>query len=79
MLEYKVITGKYVICWGTRWHSWLRHCATSRKGAGSIPDGFIVIFRLHNPSDCTMVLISTQTLKGMSARNISLGVKVAGA
>ena len=25
----------------TRWRSWLRHCATSRKGAGSIPDGFI--------------------------------------
>ena len=23
---------------GTRWRSWLRHCATSRKGAGSIPD-----------------------------------------
>ena len=24
--------------WATRWHSWLRHCATSRKVAGSIPD-----------------------------------------
>jgi len=24
---------------GTRWRSWLRHCATSRKFAGSIPDG----------------------------------------
>jgi hypothetical protein len=24
---------------GTRWRSWLRHCATSRKAAGSIPDG----------------------------------------
>ena len=23
---------------GTRWRSWLRHCATSRKVAGSIPD-----------------------------------------
>jgi len=21
------------------WRSWLRHCATSRKVAGSIPDG----------------------------------------
>jgi hypothetical protein len=29
---------------GTRWWSWLRHCATSRKVAGSIPDGVIVIF-----------------------------------
>jgi hypothetical protein len=27
-----------------RWRSWLRHCATSRKVAGSIPDGFIGIF-----------------------------------
>ena len=24
---------------GTRWSSWLRHCATIRKVAGSIPDG----------------------------------------
>jgi hypothetical protein len=24
---------------GTRWSSWLRHCATSRKVAGSFPDG----------------------------------------
>jgi hypothetical protein len=31
-------------CWGTRWHSWLRRCATSRKVVGSIPDGFIGIF-----------------------------------
>jgi hypothetical protein len=22
-----------------RWHSWLRHCATKRQVAGSIPDG----------------------------------------
>ena len=29
---------------GTRWRSWLRHCATSRKVAGSIPDGAIGIF-----------------------------------
>jgi hypothetical protein len=29
---------------GTRWRSWLRHCATSRKVAGSIPDGVIEIF-----------------------------------
>ena len=28
---------------GTRWHSWLGHCATSRKVAGSIPDGAIGI------------------------------------
>jgi hypothetical protein len=28
---------------GTRWHSCLRHCATNRKVAGSIPDGVIGI------------------------------------
>jgi len=28
----------------TRWRSWLRHCVTSRKVAGSIPDGDIEIF-----------------------------------
>jgi hypothetical protein len=30
---------------GTRWCSWLRHCATSRKVAGSIPRDVIGIFR----------------------------------
>jgi hypothetical protein len=30
--------------WGTRWRSWLRHCATSRRVASSIPDGFTEIF-----------------------------------
>ena len=29
--------------WGTRWPSWSRHWATSRKVAGSIPDGVIDI------------------------------------
>ena len=29
---------------GPRWRSWLRHCATSQKVAGSIPDGVIGIF-----------------------------------
>jgi len=28
---------------GTRWLSWLRHCATSWKVAGSIPEGVIGI------------------------------------
>jgi len=31
-------------CW---WRSCLRHCATSRKVAGSIPDGVIGIFHFH--------------------------------
>ena len=29
---------------GKRWRSWLRHCATSQKVAGSIPDGVVGIF-----------------------------------
>ena len=29
----------YLIQRGTRWRSWVRHCATSRKVAGLIPDG----------------------------------------
>jgi len=31
---------------GTRWRVWLRHWATSRKVAGSIPDGVIGNFSL---------------------------------
>jgi len=34
-----------LICLGSRrWPSWLRHCATSRKVAGLIPDGIIGFF-----------------------------------
>jgi len=64
--------------WGTRWLSWLRHCATSRKVAGSIPDGVIGIFHLHDPSGRTMALGSTQPLTEMSTWNISWVVKAAG-
>ena len=41
---------------GTRWRSWLRHCATSRKIEGSIPDGVIRILLWHNTSGHTMAL-----------------------
>jgi hypothetical protein len=34
--------------WGTRWLSWLRHWATSRKVAGSIPDWVTGIFQWLN-------------------------------
>ena len=34
----------FPIQWGTRWRSWLSYCATSGKGAGSIPDGVTGIF-----------------------------------
>jgi len=58
---------------GTRWRSWLRHCATSRKVAGLILDGLIGIFHSHNPSDRTMALGSTQPLTEISTRNVSWG------
>ena len=64
---------------GTRWCSWLRHCATSQKVAGSIPDGVVGIFHWHNPSSHTMALGLTQPLKEMTTRNISCGVKATGA
>jgi hypothetical protein len=51
----------------------LRNCATNRKVAGSIPDGFIGIFHLHNPSGRTMAIGLTQPLSEMSTRNISWG------
>ena len=56
---------------GTRWRSWLKHCATSRKAAGSIPDGVTGIFHWHTPSSRTMALGLTQPLTEMSTRNIS--------
>ena len=52
---------------------------TSRKDAGSIPDYEIVTFYWHNPSGRTMALGSNHSLTEMSTRNISWGVKVAGA
>ena len=66
-------TYRYFLIWGTRWHSWLRHCITSRKVAGSIPDGVIGIFHQHNPSGRTVALGLTQPLTEMSTRNISWG------
>jgi hypothetical protein len=41
---------------GPRWRSWLRHCTTNRKVAGSIPDGVIGIFHWPNPFGRTMAL-----------------------
>jgi hypothetical protein len=56
----------------TRWHSWLRHCATSRKVAGSILDGVFGIFHWHKPSGRTMALEFTQPLTEMTTRNIDM-------
>ena len=60
---------------GTRWRSWLRHCSTSRKVTGSIPDGVIGIFHWHNPSSRTVALGLTQPVTEISTRNISWGLK----
>jgi hypothetical protein len=53
--------------------SLLRHCATSRKVAGSIPDGVIGIFHSHNPFGRTVALGSTQPLTEMINKSISCG------
>ena len=57
----------------SRWRSWLRHCATSRKVTGSILDGVIEIFHWHNPPGRTMTLGLTQLLTEMSTRYSSWG------
>ena len=56
---------------GTRWGSWLRHWATSRKVAGSIPDGVIGISHRYIISCCTMAVGLTQALTERSTMNIS--------
>jgi len=55
------------------WHGWLRHCATSQKVAGSIPEEVIGIFHRNNPSGRTKALGSTESLTEMSTRNIYRG------
>jgi len=49
----------------------IRHCATSHKVAGLIPDGAIAIFYWLNSSGRTLTLGSNQSLKEMSTRTIS--------
>jgi hypothetical protein len=70
---------KVQVCGGTRWRSWLRHCATNRKVASSIPDEVSGIFNWLSPSDRIMALESTQPLTETSTRYLPWGVKTAGA
>jgi hypothetical protein len=56
----------YLYTWGHAVAQWLRHCATNRKVAGSIPDGVIGIFHWRNPSGRTMTLGLTQPQKWVS-------------
>ena len=55
------------------WCSWLRHCAPSRKVAGSLPSGVTGIFQWHNPSGRTIARGLAQLLTEMNNRNISWG------
>ena len=57
----RISVGYLSICGGTQWRSRLRHCATSRKVAGSIPDSIIGIF-YWLPSGGTMALGSIKHL-----------------
>jgi len=61
---------------GTRWGSWLRHSATIRKVAGSIPDDVIGIFHWHIPSGSTGLHSASNTNK---YQEYFLRVKTAGA
>jgi hypothetical protein len=74
---YSKYTMIYIFCiYPFRGHAvaqWLRHCATNRKVAGSIPDSVIWICHWHNPSGRTMALESTQPLTELSTRNNSWG------
>jgi hypothetical protein len=49
--------------------SWLRHYATSRKVAVSIPDE-VDFFNWFNPSNLTIALGTTQPQTEMSTRNL---------
>jgi len=68
----EILLPAYLTVGGTLWHSRLRHCSTSRKVVGSIPDG-VGFFHGYYPSGRTMALGLTQRLTEMSTRNISWG------
>jgi hypothetical protein len=55
----------------TRWRSWWRHYATSRKVASSNPDGATEILHCLNRPGRTKNIGSTQLLREMCTRNIS--------
>jgi hypothetical protein len=45
VVQFRLKLYMYIcVCRDTQWRSCLRHCATIRKVAGSIPDGVIGIF-----------------------------------
>ena len=56
----------------------MRHSATSRKVAGSIPDGVIGIFHLHNRSGRTIPGVDSASDRN-EYQEYFLEIKVAGA
>ena len=62
---------------GKRWRSWLRHCSTNQKVAGSIPYGIIGIFHCRNPTCRRLALGMTQPLAEMSTRSVAWEMHVA--
>jgi hypothetical protein len=75
----KAIRMKYKRSTREQKKNWLRHCITSRKVAGSIPDGVIGTFHRLQPSGRTKILRSTQPLIEMSTMCFPSRVKAAGA
>ena len=69
----------YISDGGMRCRGWLRRFATTRKVAGSISDGVIGVFQWHNSSDRPLALGSTRPLAFMSAKELCLEEKTAGA
>jgi hypothetical protein len=69
---------RYSYIWGTRWRSWLSHCATSRKAAGSIPDGVTGVFQWQSfRSHCGLGVDSASNIN--EYQESFLLVKTAGA
>jgi len=76
--RWNIINRLVVLKWDNL-DSWLRHWATSPNVVGLIPGGIIWILHrlIHHCS--TMILGYTQSLKEISATDISWRVKAAGA
>jgi len=67
-----ILNTQQLCSWGTQRRGWLSHCATSRKVAGSIPDGVTGIFHGHNPPSHTMALGLTQPLSNQGVKAASV-------
>jgi hypothetical protein len=59
----------------TRWRSWLKHYATSRKVEYSISDEVIGFFNWPNPSSRILSLRQTQPATETSTRNLPCNIK----